>query len=360
MRRAKFQAEVSSDDSFLDVVANVVGVLIILVMLVGAQASRTVSAAKPKQSVAEAVPAATSVDARSVRAPPAQDPDRLREALQQAQQAASRSEQKLVTLVKQTKRVGREAQAFDRQRVELAMHRSIIEEDIELRKASLNDQKQHAFDVQRKLLESKLELDRLSKAQLSLVAASQTVTEVECIPTPMAKVVEGKSIHLRLSKGLVSIVPLEALLEEVQYHSEGTRQRLAIRGQAVETFGPLDGYRLKLTIAKQNAQGPVGGPLAGQLQQEKFGWVAEFLPVAEGLGENVEQSLLPGGKLRTHLLARRQENQTVVVWLYTDSFDEFRPLKKALWEMGFALATRPLEPGMQIKASPQGTTSAAQ
>ncbi len=41
MRRDRFQQEDTTEDSFLDVVANVVGVLIILVMMVGMQASRS-------------------------------------------------------------------------------------------------------------------------------------------------------------------------------------------------------------------------------------------------------------------------------------------------------------------------------
>jgi len=48
------------------------------------------------------------------------------------------------------------------------------------------------------------------------------------------------------------------------------------------------------------------------------------------------------------------------VWLYSDSFEQFRLLKRTLWEMGYSLATRPLEPGTNIGASPHGTKSAAQ
>ena len=40
MRPDRLEEEETSQDSFLDVVANIVGVLVILVMLVGAQASQ--------------------------------------------------------------------------------------------------------------------------------------------------------------------------------------------------------------------------------------------------------------------------------------------------------------------------------
>lgn len=353
MRRVKYQQEDTSDDSFLDVVANVVGVLIILVMLVGAQASRGILISESKE-LAEASGSSASPSNLT------QDVTELREELKQAQNEVLKSQQEVEGLARQIAKVEFESRAYNSQRVELAMHRSVIEEEIQRRKSLLDEQKQGEFDVQRQLIEAKLDLDKLSQEQLSLVSAPSPVTEVECVPTPLAREIDAQSIHLRLSKGLVSIVPFEALMQEAQFNLEGTRQRLRGRGRAVETFGPLDGYRLKLTIAEQQSQGPIGGPLAGQLQRTELNWEVELTSVSPEFGQNVELALLPNGALRQHLLSQRQQNPTVVVWLYTDSFDEFRPLKRALWEMGFALATRPMSPGMKIKASPHGTRAAVQ
>lgn len=354
MRHDRFQEEESSEDSFLDVVANVVGVLIILIMLVGAQASRSLIVAQSSEESSE------DETLKLVSPSENQDVDKLRVELQQASQLARTSERSIQNIATRVAKINHESQAYNQQRVELAMHRSLMEEDLQRRKEQLDVQQQREFDVQRQLLESKIDLDKLTKEQFSLVSASSPVTEVECVPTPLARVVEGKSIHLRLSKGLVSVVPFERLMEEVQINLEGTMRRLQSRGKTVETYGPLDGYRLKLTMAKRKPRGAVGGPLVGQTQRVKIGWEAEILPVSTEIGQNVEQSLLPGGVLHKHLLAHQRQKPAVVVWLYTDSFDEFRPLKRALWEMGFSLATRPMRPGANIKASPEGTRAAAQ
>ena len=353
MSHARHLAEENSEDSFLDVVANVVGVLIILVMLVGAQASRSVLVATPET---------TPIEEPIVQANPGptHDLDQLRDELELASQSARKSQRQIQELAIQVAKISHETKAYDQQRVELAMHRSIIEEDIQRRKDQLDAKKQRQFDVQRQLLETKLDLDKLTQEQLTLISAPTEVTEVECIPTPLARTVEGQAIHLRLSKGLVSVVPFERLMEEVQYNIEGTRRRLQDRNRVVETYGPLDGYRLKLTIAKFRSQNSVNGPLVGQIERVRIGWEAEIIPVSAEIGQNVEQSLLPGGALHQHLLSQQRHKPAVVVWLYTDSFDEFRPLKRALWEMGFALATRPMQPGTNIKASPQGTKAAAQ
>ncbi len=354
MSRVKYiHEEDSNEDSFLDVVANVVGVLIILIMLVGAQASRSVLVAQS---------AANSKDAKQTQASEtaSHEVEKLQAELEQATSSAMRSEREVRELTTKVALISHEAQVFDQQRVKLAMHRSVIEEDLQRRKEQLDEQHQREYEVQRHLLESKLDLEKLTQEQLSLASAPETVEEIECVPTPLARIVEGKAIHLRLKNGLVSVVPFEELMEEVEYNLERILRRVNERGRTVETYGPLDGYRLKLTMAQQRPAGAIGGPLAGQIQRVKIGWEAEIIPVSTEIGQNVEQSLLPGGVLHKHLLAHKRQRPDVVVWLYTDSFDEFRPLKRTLWEMGFSMATRPMRPGTNIKASPKGTRAAAQ
>jgi hypothetical protein len=51
---------------------------------------------------------------------------------------------------------------------------------------------------------------------------------------------------------------------------------------------------------------------------------------------------------------------TITIWTYPDSFDEFRKLKKILYQQGYAVAGRPLPEGMPIGASPSGSKSSAQ
>jgi len=352
MRPARFETEESSEDSFLDVVANVVGVLIILVMLVGAQASRGMlfssrvetATTESRQVAHESQPTVAEATAELTR-------------VTQVVLAAEKSLRETAT---RAVRLNHEAEAIDQKRVELAMHRSILEDDLKQRRQKLDTQAQREFDVQRQLTEAKLDLDQLRQEQINLLPTGDAVTEVESVPTPLAKVVEGRAIHLRLSQGLVSIVPFEALMQEAQNNTEGIRRRLQNGNVVTETFGPLEGYRLKVTVAKRRLQGAVEGPRVGQVSQVKVGWEAEVLPVSTELGENVEQALLPTGRLFQHLQAQRRDRPAIVVWLYTDSFDEFRPLKRAIWEMRLSLATRPMRPGTNIKASPEGTRAAAQ
>ena len=357
MRQNKRSAESNdAQDSFLDVIANVVGVLIILVMLVGVRASH-------RLIVAEADPELPSTEVQHadfLQSDIKLDLASLKEQLSLAKKNLFAEEAALKQTATHILRINHETVQQDQHRNELAMHRALIEEDLEKRRKQLDDERQSQFDIQRQLVESQIQLDELTKEQLSLAAAPSTVEEVECVPTPLAKTVDGPAIHLRIKNGLVSVVPLEELLQEVDYRVPEIRRRLQTRSRVVETIGPLDGYRLKFTVAKRITDGAVTGPLVGQRQRVVLQQYAQILPTTENIGQNVEQALMPGATLHKLLHAKQRENPPIVVWLYTDSFDQFRPLKRKLWEMGFSLATRPLRPGTHIGASPNGTKSAAQ
>jgi len=337
----------SPQDSFLDVVANVVGVLIILVMLVGVRASQGILF-----SEVGSTPIANLAEVPDLR--------ELETRVEVARRQALDSRREIEKLATRLVRISNEATAYDNQRVELAMHRSLIEEDVAKRRDKLDSQSQHQFDVQRRITEARIKLDELTQEQLSLLSAPKVVEELECVPTPLAREVDGDSIHLRVKNGLVSVVPLNELLDEVQRNVEGIRRRLQQNGQVVETFGPIDGYRLRMTVARGISSDSVGGPRAGQIQRMVIDQYAEVLPTAEEMGQPVEQALMPSGAVYKHLQARRRQAPAVVVWLYTDSFSESRILKRTLWEMGYAMATRPMQPGTRIGVSPHGTKAAAQ
>lgn len=346
MKRQVEVQEETSQDSFLDVVANLVGVIIILVMLVGSKVTNEVlREIAPERLVS--------------RVEPAKEQE-LAEQVQQARRKAQADQTAIQETATKILQLDQETEDFDAQRVELAMHRQIVEEDMARRRDKLSAEQQREFDVQRKIAECQLKLDELTKEQLALFSGPETVEEIESVPTPLAREVDGDAIHLRLKNGLVSVVPFKELIEEVQYHVDDIRRRLVQQGQVVDTFGPIEGYRIRMTVIQQVDADSVGGPRAGQVQRINYDQFAEVLPTSESIGQDVELALAPGGSLYTHLQAQRGKVPTVVVWLYSDSFDQFRLLKRTLWEMGYSLATRPLEPGTNIGASPHGTKSAAQ
>ena len=95
-------------------------------------------------------------------------------------------------------------------------------------------------------------------------------------------------------------------------------------------------------------------------QQPKFEDRIELTPVADNLGETIDEALRPGSQFRQALADRRAKDATITLWTYPDSFDDFRRVKKELYRLGFPVAARPLPEGVPISGSSTGSKSTAE
>jgi hypothetical protein len=341
-------------DSFIDVVCNMVGILIVLVMIVGVRASRPAefdAAMMPKkdapidQQVASAGAKEQLVDASELR----KEIDKFNEANRELNKDAAR----MVDLAVQQG-------ATEARREHLLLLQAAVEQQIAERRAKLDEAGKKQFDVQRAIAEAEMKLAELTQEQVSLVSQTVDVEEVECVPTPLAKTVEGDEIHVRIKRGMLAVVPADALLEEVRarggdYIRSGLRDRNAVQ----DVYGPIDGFRMRLTVKRHTVavQGPPGVPMPPQTAVELQG---VFLPISEDIGQTIDQALLPSSQLMRQLRVRKTASPAVTAWVYPDSYGELRTLKRAMWESGVALAIRPLPHGQPIIFSTSGTKSSAQ
>src|SRR5690606_34600417 len=94
-------------------------------------------------------------------------------------------------------------------REQLALVQAAVEKEIADRRAKLDEHGQKQFDVQRAIADAEIKLAQLTQEQVSLISQTPEVEEVECVPTPLAKTVEGDEIHVRLKKGLLAVVPAD-------------------------------------------------------------------------------------------------------------------------------------------------------
>ena len=335
-------------DSFIDVVCNMVGILIVLVMIVGVRASRPAefdAAMMPKKP-----PIPAGVEERLVDAGP------LNKEIAEALTAKKEFEQEAAQMVD----LAVQAAATEARREQLLMLQAAVEQQIAERRAELDEAGKNQFDVQRAIDEAEIKLSELTKEQVSLVSQTTDVEEVECVPTPMAKTVEGDEIHVRIKRGLLAVVPSDALLEEVRARGgDYIRSGLRDRSTVEDVYGPIDGFRMRLTVKRHTVavQGSPGMPTPPQTAVELQG---VFLPVSEDIGQTIDQALLPTSSFMRQLKGRRSTSPAVTAWVYPDSYGELRTLKRAMWEAGVALAIRPLPHGQPIIFSTSGTKSSAQ
>jgi hypothetical protein len=328
-----------------------VGILIVLVTIVGMRASQ-----------APAGPAAPHKPVAAKRKPidPKLNVAELQTELDDAIRLARQTEADAKTAVVQAVDLNVHSQLLEIQREELMRAQAIVESKIAERRANLDADGQRQFDVQRDITAAQIKLHELTQEQVSLLSAIPEVAEIECVPTPLAKTVTGQELHVRIKHGQLAVVPDEALLQEV--YSRGAdylRTGLSQHEEAQDTYGPIDGFRMRYSVEKYEESFPSESPLT-PARRSVVVHTAVFLPMSDNLGQDMEQALLPGSPFMQALRAKRAGAPAVIAWVYPDSYEDLRSLKKALWEAAIPLAVRPLAEGKQITFSTAGTKSEAQ
>ena len=336
MRRVNDDAgDMPGQDSFLDVVTNIVGILILLVVVMGV---RTAGAIRRGTLQADAPPAATPVDEAQ---------------LQKAIQAAVSTESELRDLMRTALHVKQETELREEERSWLNTVVAAAEQKLKDRRAALDGQQQRDFDTRRKLLAAQIELDKLTREQVSILSQIPEVEQIEIPPTPISKLASGKEIHLQLHKGHIAIVPLNEILEQIKADVAANVWRLEKHETFANRLEPIGGYRVRYRIRRHQVQGEtVSGITAAGFTARLSAF--ELIPEAALMGEPLADALLPESELMRHLRRHSPDNVTVTIWTYADSFGDYTPLRKALYELGYTTAGRPLPEGVLIGGSPHG------
>lgn len=341
-RRTRNQASesIGGQDSFLDIVANLVGILIILVVVVGAQ----VNAAKDQVVSTEdldqqLVARKTKLDHME------QQVNRL--TVDNHQLEVDISDERLLAKRLADERHGK------------MMQLELVRQEIQRRTHQWSDYQKQAFNHQVAINSLK---QQLTTVQQNINAwQSEDVTRQETIehfPTPIAKTVFTEEVHFRLSGGKISYVPMQSLIDQMKSQWKVVAENLATSNQAVETVGPIDGYRLQYELKKavrrrQTERGPVQ---QSSIQFDHF----TVIPIREQLGETVAQAMARESDFQRRLSIQTPERTTISVWVYPDSYQGFADLKKWLHANGFQIASWPLDEGRPISGGPNGFKASAQ
>lgn len=333
MARHREEEQEFGSESFLDVVANVVGILIILVMIVGMRIQR---------SMVETIETANTV------------PDIL------APLSELRSmEGDLRTLTDQALAMIGSMMEREAEQQHLATAAAEAKRELEQRRRALSEQSQQQFDARRQLAEAQSLANQLQRDLESASQAKRSVT-VQSYPTPLARMVDGKEAHFQLKSGRIAYIPLQELLARLKSDGSAQLWKLKDLPEATATVGPVGGFRLRYTL--QRVDVPMDDQMAGRRTVGSFAQLSQYtlIPSDNMVGETLEDALGPQSELRTALTKHSARDTTVTLWTYPDSFNEFRQLKKELYQLGYAIAGRPLPPDTPIGGSPRGSKSAAQ
>jgi hypothetical protein len=335
-------AETFGQDSFLDILTNVVGIIILLVLMVGLRAShdaRGMSDAQLQAAAAEK---------------PASESD-----LQEACSTAATAERNVHDLVTQAVNVHGETMFREKERAYLSTFVTGVEQEVASRRAKLSVQEQRDFDLRRQLADAQQTLDGLTREQVALVSQPAPVEVIENEPTPLARPSTGKELTLKLAEGHVAVIPVDDLMKEAKKDIDRNLDHLKGRNEFVNTVGPIGGFRMRYRIRKVSVSRPRGEGV------EEVGTVAmpdrfEFLATTSPIGEPVDQALLPGSEIWQQLKTMPPDMTIVKMAVYPDSISECHRLKQAFSQAGYATAEYPMQQNARLVCSPYGIKAYAQ
>ena len=175
----------------------------------------------------------------------------------------------------------------------------------------------------------------------------------------MSKPVDNKEIHFQLKQGRLAYVPLNEFVAQFRSIVQEKLWKLKDSSEINETIGPWDGFTIRYTVVREDI--PWEDVVRTGVSGSRYGLdKAEFFPVSGQLGEPVADALSNRSAFRGRLDDLNAKHTTVTVWIYPDSFEQFRHVRKELYRLGFTVAARPLSEWMNIGGSSHGSKSAAE
>jgi hypothetical protein len=353
IRRRRTQREIPfSFDSFLDVVANVVGIILrlILVAWVGGRSYHpTVTVTPPpvvQEEMADAAEPTLSPDPIAADLERRQreltaDRDRFAVQARQEDQAKERrfvSEQNLAAAVARVQTLHAERAAAERSA-------SDNDKDVQPAVLSLSD------------LESRV---RLVNAEIDGIKKLPSVKRSLRYQTPVSQPLQTEELFFECHGGRITLIDVGAMLEQVRRERDDKAKLLATQWQVEGTTGSVGAFRMHYILERE--RGPVdaavGGPLPDAHFSYSIGWMAE--PINGDRGETGDAALAANSDFRRVVDGLDPKVTAVTIWVYADSFPLYRRLRDYLHERDFVVAGRPLLEGMPIGSSRHGTASRGQ
>jgi hypothetical protein len=355
LRRRRPTREIAfSFDSFLDLVANVVGIILrlILVTWVGARAW--------KGPPPELPPAPEIVETAPAPLPDLHDP--LEPEVQKQEQELARMQKELLEQLRKWEQAKQDVGIASRSLEELTGQRRELEKEKDLFASQSNSEQNTTrtlslslSELQQRSRELQAELDALKRAP----SAKRTLR----YRTPVSKPLQSEEVFFECRGGRVTLIDVAALLDEVERDFRTQSEKLKSQWEVSAVTSPHGAFRMRYVLERQHDvfEGGPGGAAPNRNASFRYGlsgWIAE--PVQPERGEPAEKALQPGSEFRRVVDRLDPQMTAVTFWVYPDSFPLYRSLRDFLHERDLVVAGRPLPDGAPIASSRHGSASRGQ
>jgi hypothetical protein len=351
-RRRRSQREFFSFDSFLDLVTNVVGIIIRLILVVWVGA-RTYSTLPEYLRHPKATAAALSAPKES-QDPLSDELERQRRALAEAQKRLLEQLRQLDLVKESEQKTDAELTAVEEKQHELQQVRG----ELEQRKADRDNSVKTAVVT---LADLEKRRDKLME-EIKALEKQPPVKKTLRYRTPVSQPVHAEELHFECRYGKVAFVDVNTLLTDVRQHLEDNGKQLQQQWEVTDVTAPVGPFRMRYTIERRretlDAALPGAGPRGSSYAYGLSEWHIE--PIAYDRGELADRALQPTSEFR-HVVDGLSPTQAVVTfWVYPDSFDIYRRLRDYLQDREITVAGRPLPDGLPIASSRRGSVSRGQ
>eukprot|EP00456_Euglypha_rotunda_P044094 TRINITY_DN346_c0_g1_i1.p1 TRINITY_DN346_c0_g1~~TRINITY_DN346_c0_g1_i1.p1 ORF type:complete len:374 (-),score=107.56 TRINITY_DN346_c0_g1_i1:23-1144(-) len=351
-RRREFEIMFGSD-SFLDVVANIVGILIILIVIAGVRISQTPAKAPSGDMPGLGLPADLAPESEEpassevvvpepAMAEAAPEPEVAPEPLPELVapptlvERVRELEAEIATITLESQKLGESLAGSNRLQSDLDSRLQTARGLLEERKSEISATE--ARDAQQKL---DLELTRQAAARLlaqvtELEKKSPPVEKLQHRITPVSRTVDGRELHFRLEKNRIAEVPIDALVERLKEHIERRKDWIVKTKQHKGQVGPINGFNLEYIIGVEMVSSleELRSGMGGYRMSMRY-W--EIHPEESMRGEPEDVALSQGSRFYQALVSAGQDT-TLTFWVYPDSYQLYRKIQAFAHEQGFPIA----------------------
>jgi hypothetical protein len=353
-RRRRHHREIPfSFDSFLDVVANVVGIIIrlILVAWVGARSYNSVQELLKEKH-------AKAVASQQVVLPA----DPIEQELARHRQELAEVQARLLEQLRRLDSAKLSLHDKELQTTALAGKRQDIERQyVSLDQIIAGRNTNHAAQALT-LAEIHQRRQRLID-EIKALEKQPPVSQAIHYRTPVSRPVFAEELMFECRGGRVAFVDIAGMLQEIKVGMEAKSQLLRSQWQVADVTRPIGPFRLRYTI--ERLRGSLDALTSGSTPAGESGfrygvgeWQVEAIAAARG--ESAPEALAPQSQFRQIVDVLDPKQSVVTFWVYPDSFDIFRQLRDYLYDHDLEVAGRPLPLGIPISGSRSGTVSRGQ
>jgi hypothetical protein len=333
IRRRRPQREIPfSFDSFLDVVANVVGIILRLIIVAWA-AGRNYHGPPPP------APPPPPVFEALVALPEPTDP--LAPEMDRQRRELALAQARLLEETRKWEGVHRRLCAASDEVASLASRRRQLEDAA--RAAEHDGGPRPVLPLADIAARS-----RRVAEDITALRQAPSVKQTLRYRTPVSQALQSEELMFECKAGRVALVDIGALLDEVRESVSAKRDAINNQWEFGEATRPVGPFRLRYQLERDGADSRVS------LSE----WVVE--PMTADRGEGADAALVPGSAFRKVADAIDPQQTAVTLWVYPDSFPLYRRLRDYLHERDLVVAGRPLPDGVPIRSTKHGSASRGQ